>query len=385
MALRVPYPWISRSTFWKSLSPRSNGLLIAGVFVLFFTGGLLGDIPRLGASSSLRLLASSCFAGGLAVAYVLVVRMGPRWLLLLIAAHILITLQFDQLFGVAGPPLVGDALRARMAVDVNGTTTAIIVSFVLLMHVIRIEGTRYGRIHAEISLARDIHRRLVPRITTRSGGFEFRGVSLPSGEVGGDLIDLVEHGHRNGWTSLLADVSGHGVAAGLLMGMVKSAARTQLRDGTPLDRLLTTLNAVLFDLKSPTMFVTFVGLQYNGDGSTLRFTVAGHLPILHYRAATTDIVEVSIAQLPLAMFDNTSYTAAEVSCADGDLFVLLTDGLTEVFDTGDREFGLDRMKMLVRDHAGAPLEQLEERLLAAVRAHGPQLDDQTVFLIRRSS
>jgi serine phosphatase RsbU (regulator of sigma subunit) len=266
----------------------------------------------------------------------------------------------------------------------------------------RIEGTRYGRVHAEITLARDIHRRLVPRIATGRSGFEFHGVSVPSGEVGGDLIDLVDSGTGTGrgWTSLLADVSGHGVAAGLLMGMVKSAARTQLRDGARLDRLLNTLNAVLFDLKSPTMFVTFVGLQYdddagggssgsgggsNSDSATLRFTVAGHLPILHYRAATREVVEVSIAQLPLAMFDDTVFTSAEVSCADGDLLVLLTDGLTEVFDTGGQEFGLDRVKALVREQAGAPLAQLEQRLLAAVHAHGPQLDDQTLFLIRRSS
>jgi serine phosphatase RsbU (regulator of sigma subunit) len=97
---------------------------------------------------------------------------------------------------------------------------------------------------------------------------------------------------------------------------------------------------------------------------------------------------VSIAQLPLAMFPDTAFTGAEVSCGAGDLFLLLTDGLTEVFDRPDQrgeEFGLDRVKSLLRQHAsaGASLEAIEDHLLTAVRAHGTHHDDQTLFLVRR--
>jgi serine phosphatase RsbU (regulator of sigma subunit) len=373
-------PWKARADFWKSMSSTSHATFIAGVFSLFFTAGLLTDVATRGANSPGRLVGISCLSGGIAVAYVLIVRLGARAVVLLVATHILVAMQFDRVFGTSGVPLTGDALAARMVLDVHGTTAAIIISFVLLSHLIRSEGTRYGRAHAEILLARDIHRRLVPRIETRIGAFEFRGVSVPSGEVGGDLIDVVES--PDGWTSLVADVSGHGVAAGLLMGMVKSATRVQLRTGTRFDELLTTLNAVLFDLKSPAMFVTFAGVQYEA-GQPLRFTVAGHLPILHYRAATADVAEVSIPQLPLAMFSDTAFTSAVVECAAGDLFVLLTDGLTEIFDSRDQEFGLPRVKALMQEHATAPLDRLEDRLLTASRAHGPQMDDQTLLLIRK--
>ena len=102
--------------------------------------------------------------------------------------------------------------------------------------------------NAEIALAEtsiDNSFRELPRTI---GRFEFHGVSLPSGDVGGDLVDVVES--QTGWTSFVADVSGHGVAAGLLMGMLKSAVRTQLRTGEHLDGLLNTANTVLFDLKS---------------------------------------------------------------------------------------------------------------------------------------
>jgi phosphoserine phosphatase RsbU/P len=220
---------------------------------------------------------------------------------------------------------------------------------------------------------------LVPPLSRRVGRFEFRGISIPSGDVGGDLVDLVEWDGQ--WIGYVADVSGHGVGAGLLMAMVKSAARTELRPMRPIDQLLNTLNVVLLDLKKPEMFVTFAGIQFDG-ARELRFTVAGHLPILHYRSEARVLEELSTPQIPLAMVGERSFIAARVGCGVGDLFVILTDGLTEVFDGDDREFGLHHVKALVQEHVASPLEHLERALLTATSAHGPQLDDQTLLLIR---
>lgn len=361
------------------MSRRSYVLFLAGVFFTFVPAGLLTDIARLGANGPLRLAANGLFAGGVAVAYVLIVRHWPRLLPVLVVLQVVFTIESNRIVGPLGPPLAGEALKARLVADVNTATFAIVLGFVLLSQVVRREGTRYVRLNAEIELAREIHRQLVPRIARRIGRFEFHGVSLPSGEVGGDLVDVVES--PTGWTSFVADVSGHGVAAGLLMGMLKSTARTQLRAGERLDTLLNTSNSVLFDLKSPTMFATFAGVQYDG-GPALRFTVAGHLPILHYHASTSAISELTTPQLPIAMFSDRLFTSACLTCEPGDLLVILTDGLTEVFDRTDQEFGLDRLKTLIRERAGAPLKAIEESIFAAVRAHGAQLDDQTLLLIR---
>jgi serine phosphatase RsbU (regulator of sigma subunit) len=372
-------PWSKRYAFWKSMPTRSYVLFLTGVFFTFLPAGLLRDIARLGANSPARLAASAMLAGSIAVTYVLVVHWRPRFLPLLVALHITLGIESDRLFGAAGPPLSGQLLKARLLADVNGATLAIIVGFVLLTHVIRGEGARYGRMQAEIALARDIHRHLVPRIVRTIGRYEFRGVSLPSGDVGGDLVDVVES--PSGWTSFVADVSGHGVGAGLLMGMLKSTARTQLRTAECLDGLLNTLNTVLVDLKGPTMFATFAGVQDDGT-QALRFSVAGHLPILHYHSSTSTISELSIPQVPLAMFSESTFTSAPVTCEQGDLFVILTDGLTEVFDKADDEFGLDRLKSLIQNEASRSLATIEDRVFAAVRAHGGQLDDQTLQLIR---
>jgi sigma-B regulation protein RsbU (phosphoserine phosphatase) len=167
------------------------------------------------------------------------------------------------------------------------------------------------------------------------------------------------------------------------MGMVKSAARVALRGGTELGGLLTLLNAVIHDLKSPAMYATFAGLQWR-DGA-LSFSLAAHVPILRQRAGGSAVEELTMTQLPIAMFDGTAYAAAPLEAAPGDLYVILTDGLTEVFDKREQEFGLERLKALVAAHGAGPLDVLERRILDAVRAHGPQQDDQSILFVRVGS
>ena len=370
--------WSRRREFWRRIPTASHVTFLAGIFLMFMSGGLLDDLSNLGSNPPSRLVAGMMISGGLTVAYVLAFRW-PRWLVGVIAIHAMVLTRSEYFLPARTPSLVGEALHRRMQTDANLILVFLTASFIVLSHFARREGTRYFRAQTEIALARDIHRLLVPPIARRVGRFEFRGVSIPSGDVGGDLIDLVESDGQ--WIGYVADVSGHGVGAGLLMGMVKSAARTQLRVTQPLDQLLNTLNAVLLDLRKPEMFVTFAGIQFDG-APELQFIVAGHLPILHYRSEASVVEELSTPQVPLAIFGDRSFVAARAACCVGDLFVILTDGLTEVFDSHDREFGLDEVKALVQAHGASPLDRLEHTLLDAVRAHGSQLDDQTVLLIR---
>jgi hypothetical protein len=373
--------WSTGSRFLRTMPVRSQLLFFAGTFFLFLPTGLLTDVSALGATPVPRLIASSVVAGAATIAYVLVARYSRRWIAALIPVHVLISLALNRALGPLGPPLVEHALQSRLGADVGISVLSLTLSFIVLTAFIRVEGSRYGRLEAEVELARRIHRVLVPALAMRLPGVEVRGISAPSGEVGGDLVDVVARG--GGWTAYVVDVSGHGVASGLLMGMVKSAARVALGGGATLGPLLTVLNRVIFDLKSPTMFATFAGLQ-SVDGSTLEFALAGHLPILRRRLGAAAVEELSMAQLPIAMFEHTSYVATRVDSAPGDLFVILTDGLTEVVDGKDQELGLERLKALIASHGDEPLEALERRLLATARAHGLQIDDQSLLLLRIS-
>ena len=82
------------------------------------------------------------------------------------------------------------------------------------------------------------------------------------------------------------------------------------------------------------------------------------------------------------MFEGQAFVSAPAQWTPGDLFVILTDGLTEVFDRHDQEFGMDRIKALLRAHGTEPLDRLQSAILDAVKRHGRQLDDQTLLLVR---
>jgi serine phosphatase RsbU (regulator of sigma subunit) len=362
----------------RTMPLRSQLLFFAGTFFVFLPTGLLTDVTAQGATPVGRLVLSSVIAGGTAVAYTVVARYGAGWMAVLAPVHFFAVASLDRWLGPLGPELAGDVLKARLGLDVGFTVLSLVAGFTLLSTLFRVEGARHGRLRAEVELARQIHRVLVPPLARQVGGIEVRGLSVASGDVGGDLVDVVET--ADGWTAYVVDVSGHGVGSGLLMGMVKSAARVALRGDTELGALLTLLNAVIHDLKSPAMYATFAGLQWRHGALT--FAVSAHVPVLRRRRGTPVIEELSMTQLPIAMFPDTGYTATPLEAVPGDLFVILTDGLTEAFDRREQEFGLERMKALIAAHGDGPLDVLEQRILDAVRAHGPQLDDQSLLLVR---
>ena len=371
--------WTPTARFLRDMPLSAQLLFYGGTFFVFVPTGLLTDVSELGATPVGRLALASAIAGATAVAYTVVARYGTIWMAVLAPFHVLGLAALNRVVEPLGPPLREEAaLRARLGIDVGLTVLSVMIGFSLLSAFIRREGTRHGRLRAEVDLAGQIHRVLVPPLAQRLPSVEVRGLSIASGEVGGDLVDVVET--DGGWTAYVVDVSGHGVGSGLLMGMVKSAARVALRGGTGLGPLLTLLNAVIHDLKSPAMYATFAGLQWR-DG-VLAMALAAHVPILRHRRGATAIDELTMTQLPIAMFPDTAYTALAIDAAPGDLFVILTDGLTEVFDAGDMELGLEKLKAIVAAHADGPLEALEARILETVRGHGPQVDDQSLLLVR---
>jgi sigma-B regulation protein RsbU (phosphoserine phosphatase) len=95
------------------------------------------------------------------------------------------------------------------------------------------------------------------------------------------------------------------------------------------------------------------------------------------------VEEISTPQIPVGMFPDYRFTSATLECDRGDLLALITDGLTEVFDARDEQFGMDAVKAILGRLADRPLSEISQQIVAAARAHGTQLDDQTLLLVRR--
>jgi serine phosphatase RsbU (regulator of sigma subunit) len=164
--------------------------------------------------------------------------------------------------------------------------------------------------------------------------------------------------------------------------MFKSALRMRLLEGGPIASMLGDLNDVLFPLKSGAMYVTAVCVR-GGPGGRLEYAVAGHLPILRVRAGSQAVEQITTPQIPIGMFERFEYQSAELECEPGDLLALITDGLTEVFDGREHEFGIEAVERVLSAAAHLPLREIGDRIIDAARAHGAQVDDQTLLLIRR--
>jgi serine phosphatase RsbU (regulator of sigma subunit) len=288
----------------------------------------------------------------------------------MVAIHITYAVVIPRAF-----TLLPAATPWRLAIDGAGTIVAAATGYTGFLWFISVTGARYLRAQAEIALARDIHRVLVPQVEKRIGDFEFLGWSHASGDVGGDLVE-----QDGAWLGYVADVSGHGVGSGVVMGMFKSALRMRARAGGSIASLLDDIQSVLMPLKQSHMFVTSACVR-GGPGDRVECAVAGHLPILRIRGGCVE--EVTTPQIAIGMFEDTRFTAGSVECLPGDVFALLTDGLIEVFDRERNELGFEWAKRVLGSTDG-PLSAIADRLLAGARAHGAQLDDQTVLLIRRT-
>lgn len=234
-------------------------------------------------------------------------------------------------------------------------------------------------VHSERGLARAIQNTLAPAVVYEDLLVEAYGRTIPREDIGGDLVDLVAVG--GDIFACVADISGHGLSAAVLMGMVKTAVRYGLQFGQSLPELLHGLNCVLPAVKEPSMYATLAGLRFHGSHEA-EYITAGHLPLLQYRRRQRDVVRCSIDQFPLGLFEGVGYVSARVRYEAGDVFALATDGLVEVTDAGEVEFGFERLEQILCDLAGRPLSEMFEAALGAVARHGGQQDDQTLLLVR---
>ncbi len=278
--------------------------------------------------------------------------------------------------------------HAGMVFDAQGVMLGVIVSYSCFIRFTRSQASSAFRIQNELDLAHGIQRTLVPPIALSAGGYDLHGISLPSEKVGGDLVDVVPLADGT-IVAYVADVSGHGLQAGILMGMVKTAARTiLLEDFARPEILLRTfcdrLNRALPGVKETHMYATLAVLHLSPDG-TVHYTLAGHPAILHYAAGTRSTTELACEQFPVGLLPVSAYLTQQASLEPGDLLVVTTDGILEACNAAEEEFGDARLAAITTTFfaTGTSLEAFSSTVTTAVQSFGKQADDQTLLIIRR--
>ena len=367
------------NAYWRTLPMLSMGKFLAAAFITWCAVGfavdlLLGKYQPLGRGFFWPIyfgtLGTALFAARMGrtvlVPVLLLIAGAGLWLAVRISFH-----------SPVSPDL--EAMHRRVVFDAIGILLGTFVGYRVLVDLIRTEGLATVRIQTELALAHGIQETLVPTLSLQLDRFEVYGKSLPSAEMGGDLMDVVE---RNGTLlAYVADISGHGLAAGQLMGMLKTAVRVSLQFRQEPVAVLESADRVLPAVKEANMYATLALLYFDGL-SEAEYSLAGHPPILHYRAPTGDIARLTLEQFPLGLMPGGRYSSQRVSYSPRDLFLMISDGISEVPNENDEEFGLDRLEQLLSKNAVQPLPKLWELIMGEVKRHGVQQDDQTLLLLR---
>ncbi len=364
-------------TYWQSLPIRSYLKLLLSIFFLFSIIGFVNDMIHFFESAVWKLIVDTIIAGLYAALWVYCFTLKKYKLL-----AVVILIQIVDYFFYSHLP-IGKVetvdIQNRLILDGFGIMLMLILGFIFLIHFILTEGLQHVRFKTEIDLAKGMHRTLVPDVQFKNSRFYIIGRSIPTETVGGDIVDLYQD--RSYLIGYIADVSGHGVKAGLMMGMFKTAMHMILKNHQSPAVLLSAANKTLFQLNERSMFLTCACIQFFQDRKA-EFSIAGHLPILYYDRQKNQFKHLMTKQIALSVKPDYPFTSKGLSFHSGDLFILFSDGLIETRNPKEEEFGINRVEEIIQANLHLSLEEIVDRILNEAHAFGKQRDDQTLMLVQ---
>ena len=238
------------------------------------------------------------------------------------------------------------------------------------------ERAQRERMSREAEEARTIQQALLPRTSPLIPGFRVSGLSIPAGSVGGDWYDFIPLADGR-WGLVLADVSGKGTAAALLMSATRGMLRSLAQTGSGPAEVLTRLNKMMIEDFPDGRFVTMVYAELDPSTRILRIANAGHLAPLLVEPSGHRWINHEHG-LPLGI-SASKFSETEVALGEHSRIAFYSDGITEAEIDSGEEYGAERLLAQMQSPSVTP-----ESLLADVRgfANGCGLrDDATVILV----
>ncbi|MHC5039547.1 MAG: SpoIIE family protein phosphatase [Planctomycetota bacterium] len=241
----------------------------------------------------------------------------------------------------------------------------------------------------ELEIAGQIQRRLFPPGPPVLPEVEIFGESLSATEVGGDYYDFIPSADGKSLTLCIADVSGKGISAGLIMVMARSMLRSLVsRQNSTIDNLMV-LNRILSPDLENGRFISMILMYWDGEKKILRYTGAGHEHVLIYRASTGRCESTpaggAVLGIPWDGFLE-AFQEREVQLEPGDHVLLYTDGVIDARNAHNEFFGLRRLQRIVETQGNLKPDQLVYTILEKVSAFigdFPAPDDITLVALQR--
>ena len=246
------------------------------------------------------------------------------------------------------------------------------------------------RLDHDLEIARDIQRILLPDEAPTVNGFQISGINVPARQVSGDYFDYI-HVDKQRLGIAIADVSGKGVPASLIMAICRSVLRAEAaRNPSPAD-VLRKVNRQLYPDIKEDMFISMAYLILDHEHNGITLARAGHDAPLLYKHAPQTVTPIKPPGMVVgidsgSVFDRLTSDFA-VALERDDCLLLYTDGVTEALNSEGDEFGLDRMAQSVRASAANGAQAIVKRVIDDVRDFSgpqPQNDDITLIAIRKT-
>ena len=246
------------------------------------------------------------------------------------------------------------------------------------------------RLDHDLEIARDIQRILLPAEAPAINGFQISGINVPARQVSGDYFDYI-HVDDERLGVAIADVSGKGVPASLIMAICRSVLRAEaVRNPSPAD-VLRKVNRQLYPDIKEDMFISMAYLILDHERNGITLARAGHDAPLLYKQESQTVTPVKSPGMVVGIDSGNVFDRLTVDFAirleRDDCLVLYTDGVTEALNTEGDEFGLERTIQAVRASASNGASAIVKKLIGDVRnftGSHPQNDDITLIAIRKT-
>lgn len=206
----------------------------------------------------------------------------------------------------------------------------------------------------EIEVASQIQQTLLPKKLPEVAGLEVDAFYQAASAVGGDLYDMFAVGSDR-YCLVVADVSGKGVPASLVMSMLRTVIRIHAGEAVSAKDVLVKVHGYLRENIPPGVFITVLLAIYDADGQLLRLVSAGHNPMFHFHAASDSIRKINPAGMPLGVpvtlgrSFSERLEEVEIALDRGDVFVMFTDGVTEAANREGQRYGITRLGQFLHE------------------------------------
>lgn len=244
------------------------------------------------------------------------------------------------------------------------------------------------RMKHELEIARRIQLASLPQATPHVPGLDIAGISIPALEVGGDYFDYL-NGKPDQITVIVGDVSGKGTSAALYMSKVQGILRSLHDFGLSPRELFVRANHLLREALDRSSFVTSIGACFDASARKLRLARAGHLPLYHYQARSGRIERITPKGLGLGLDDDRLFAAEleerNLNYEAGDVFLFVTDGVTEAQGESGGEFGEDSLTEILAQQSAESAQRIRDHVVTAVKSFvndEHQHDDLTLVVVK---